>query len=125
VAEILGAGGSAVAVAFDVTDADAVAAGVGSAVTALGPVDILVNNAGIPAGMRPEKFQTLPRSEWARYVDLNLYGSLHCVAAVLDPMTDRGWGRVVQISSAAGRTGIAMGISLYGASKSALEGFVP
>src|SRR5205807_10237467 len=66
----------------------------------------------------------MPHEEWARYVDLNLYGSLHCVASVLDGMCERGWGRIVQISSGAGRTGLRMGISLYGASKSGIEGFI-
>ncbi|MHB8463256.1 MAG: SDR family NAD(P)-dependent oxidoreductase [Acidimicrobiales bacterium] len=105
---------------FDVTDASQVDA----AVTALGPVDILVNNAGVPAGMRPAPFRTLPPDEWRRYIDLNLYGSLHCVDAVIEGMCSRGWGRIVQISSGAGQTGVALGISLYGASKSGIEGFI-
>ncbi len=113
-------GGPARAVAFDVTSPAAVA----EAVAAVGPVDILVNTAGIPAGMRPVQFRAMPRDEWARYVDINLYGSLNCVAAVLDGMCERGWGRIVQISSGAGRTGLKLGISLYGASKSGIEGFI-
>jgi 3-oxoacyl-[acyl-carrier protein] reductase len=63
-------------------------------------------------------------ASWTQYVDLNLYGSLHCVRAVLDGMCERGHGRIVQISSGAGRTGVAFGISLYGASKAGVEGFV-
>jgi 3-oxoacyl-[acyl-carrier protein] reductase len=90
----------------------------------LGPVDILVNNAGIPAGFRPRPFRELEPADWARFVDLNLYGSLYCVRAVIDGMCDRHWGRVVQVSSGAGQRGLAMGIALYGASKSAIEGFI-
>ena len=105
---------------FDVTSPDAVE----GAFRAIGDVDILVNNAGIPAGMRPVRFASMPREEWRRYVDLNLYGSLHCIAAVIDGMCARGWGRIVQISSGAGQTGASMGIALYGASKSGIEGFV-
>jgi len=124
VAAVRAAGGRAELAVFDVTDADAVGAGVEAVTATLGPVDILVNNAGVPAGMRPVQFRRLPREEWDRYVDLNIYGSLNCVAAVIDGMCDRGWGRVVQISSGAGRTGLRLGVSLYGASKSGVEGFI-
>jgi NAD(P)-dependent dehydrogenase (short-subunit alcohol dehydrogenase family) len=74
--------------------------------------------------MRPELFVDMASSEWQRYIDLNLYGSLHCAAAVVGPMCERGWGRVIQISSGAGRTGLKLGVSLYGASKSGIEGFI-
>jgi 3-oxoacyl-[acyl-carrier protein] reductase len=87
------------------------------------PIDILVNNAGVPTDMTIASFREMPADQWSRYVDLNLYGSLHCVGAVIDEMAERGWGRVVQISSAAGQSGTKLGISLYGASKSAIEGF--
>jgi NAD(P)-dependent dehydrogenase (short-subunit alcohol dehydrogenase family) len=124
VASVRAAGGRAEVAAFDVTDAAAVGAGVEGVAATLGPIDILVNNAGVPVGMRPVQFRELPRDEWARYIDLNVYGSLNCVAAVIDGMCARRWGRVVQISSGAGRTGLRMGISLYGASKSGVEGFI-
>ena len=118
-------GATACAAPFDVTDAAAVVAGVSNAEGALGgPIDILVNNAGIPAGMALSSFRELDPDEWSRYVDLNLYGSMHCIRAVLDGMCERRWGRVVQISSGAGHTGTRLGISLYGASKSAIEGLV-
>jgi NAD(P)-dependent dehydrogenase (short-subunit alcohol dehydrogenase family) len=111
----------AIAAPFDVTDPEAVAAGI----AAIGrPVDILVNNAGIPPTMAPRKFRDMTPDDWRPYVDLNLYGSLHCIRAVIDGMADRDWGRIVQISSGAGRTGLAIGVSLYGASKSGIEGFL-
>jgi NAD(P)-dependent dehydrogenase (short-subunit alcohol dehydrogenase family) len=119
------AGATAVAAAFDVTDQAAVEAGVRAAERALGGgIDILVNNAGVPAGMELRAFRDLDPDDWRRYVDLNVYGSMHCTRAVLDGMCDRGWGRVVQISSGAGQSGVAFGISLYGASKSGIEGFI-
>ena len=126
VARRLRAGGAdAVAVPFDITDADAVAGGVAEARASLGShIDILVNNAGVPAEMELAPFRELSPEDWRRYIDLNLYGSLHCIRAVLDPMVEAGWGRIVQISSGAGRTGIAFGVSMYGASKSGIEGFV-
>jgi 3-oxoacyl-[acyl-carrier protein] reductase len=114
-----------VAAAFDVSDDDSARRGVEGAADGLeGPIDILVNNAGVPAEMAPRPFRDMDSGEWQRYVDLNLYGSLHCIAAVVDGMCERGWGRIVQISSGAGRTGLPIGVSLYGASKSAIEGFV-
>jgi 3-oxoacyl-[acyl-carrier protein] reductase len=124
VAAVVAAGGVAAPYVFDVTDREAVDRGVRAIAGELGPVDILVNNAGIPAGFRPRPFRELEPEDWARFVDLNLYGSLHCVRAVLDGMCERRWGRVVQVSSGAGQRGLAMGIALYGASKSAIEGFI-
>jgi NAD(P)-dependent dehydrogenase (short-subunit alcohol dehydrogenase family) len=118
-------GGRAYPVAFDVSDAHSVHDGVLRAVESLqGPVEILVNNAGIPAGMGAVKFRDLPREMWPRYIDLNLYGSLYCISEVVDDMVAAGWGRIIQISSGAGRTGLNMGVSLYGASKSGVEGFI-
>lgn len=125
VERIVARGGVAVAVPFDVTDAGAVAAGVADACSLLGGrIDVLVNNAGVPEGMGLTPFREMAPETWRRFVDLNLYGSLHCIRSVVDDMVEAGWGRIVQISSAAGRTGIDIGISLYGASKSGIEGFV-
>ncbi len=118
-------GGRAFAAPFDVSDQESVKGGIARAVDTFGaPVEILVNNAGIPAGMGVSKFRDLPREKWDPYIDLNLYGSMYCIAAVADDMVQAGWGRIVQISSGAGRTGLNMGISLYGASKSGIEGFI-
>ena len=114
----------AVPAPFDVTDEPAVRAGVAALAETLGPIDILVNNAGVPAQMAMVPFRQLEPSQWRPYVDLNIYGSLHCIRAVIDGMCERRWGRVVQISSDAGRAGVAFGISMYGASKSGIEGFV-
>ncbi len=122
---ILAAGGTAVSAPFDITDESAVNAGVAAAADALGGhIDILVNNAGIPGDMAPIRFRDLPPGRWRSYIDINLYGSLHCIAAVIEPMVDAHWGRIIQISSGAGRTGLSIGVSLYGASKSGIEGFI-
>ena len=124
-ADLVVAGVDAIGAPFDITDGSAVAAAVADIEGRFGHgVDILVNNAGVPLGMDLQQFRDLDPSAWRRYVDLNLYGSLNCTHAVIDGMCDRGWGRVVQISSGAGRTGIAFGVSLYGASKSGIEGFI-
>lgn len=123
--EILNDGGKAFAVAFDVTDRVAVAAGLASATAALGGhVDILVHNAGVPAGMTPVRFRDLDPSQWRGPVDINLFGAMNCVHSVIDAMSEGGWGRIVQISSGSARTGSSAGLSLYGAAKSGVEGFV-
>ncbi len=118
------AGGRAEAAAFDVTDPQAVERGMEKLVAALGPVDVLVNNAGVPAGMNLVKFREMPTEEWEKYVDLNLYGVLHCTRSVIDGMCERGFGRVVTISSGAGQTGIGIGVALYGAGKGAAISFM-
>ncbi|MCU1388193.1 MAG: putative short chain dehydrogenase [Ilumatobacteraceae bacterium] len=108
-------GKSASPLPFDVADADAVDA----AVASCGPIDILVNNAGIPPSMRAVKFRSLPREEWAPYIDVNLYGVLNCVRATIDGMCERRWGRVITISSGSGVHGQNIGVSLYAAGKGA------
>lgn len=108
-------GDGASALAFDVSDPDAVDA----AIERAGAIDILVNNAGIPPSMRPVQFRSLPRAEWAPYIDVNLYGVLNCVKATIDGMCERRWGRVITISSGAGTTGLGIGVSLYAAGKGA------
>jgi NAD(P)-dependent dehydrogenase (short-subunit alcohol dehydrogenase family) len=122
---IVAAGGRAIAVPFDVTDEGAVADGFGTAAAALGgPIDILVNNAGVPATMAMAPFVDLEPRQWRDVVELNLFGSLLCIRAVLPAMRARGWGRVIQISSGAAQAGLSIGVSLYGASKSGVEGFL-
>lgn len=113
-------GASATALPFDVADGDAVE----KAIAGVGPIDILVNNAGIPPSMRAIKFRDLPRSEWAPYIDVNLYGVLNCVKAVIDGMCERRWGRIITISSGAGTQGLNIGVSIYGAGKGAGIGFI-
>ena len=122
--QIRAAGGRAHPCEADVTDLAAVEAMVTDVAETLGPVDVLVNNAGIPAdGFVPRPFRTMPVADWDRFVRLNLYGVLHGVKATVDGMCERGWGRIVTVSSEAGRMGLPGGISLYGASKAAAIGF--
>lgn len=122
---IAAAGGRAVAVPFDVTDGDQVDEGVAAAAASLGgPIDVLVNNAGVPVGMHMARFVDLEPAAWRDEVELNLFGSLLCIRAVLPAMREQRWGRIVQISSGAAQAGLAIGVSLYGASKSGIEGFL-
>ena len=98
---------------FDVSDYEAAV----EAVSQIGTVDILVNNAGIPPSMKPVQFRDLDPSAWSPYIDVNLYGVLNCVKATIDGMCERGFGRVITISSGAGQTGLGIGVSIYAAGK--------
>lgn len=117
-------GAEARAAVFDVRDGAAVADGVAEVARRLGPVDVLVNNAGVPPGMGLARFREMPPEAWASFVDLNLYGVLHCTKAVIDGMCDRRWGRVVTISSGAAQVGLGLGVSIYAAGKGGAVSFM-
>jgi NAD(P)-dependent dehydrogenase (short-subunit alcohol dehydrogenase family) len=119
VAQIQAAGGTALAAPFDVTDYTGVAAAVADVAGAVGPVDILVNNAGNGGaeGMRPQQFRDSDPASWDAPIKVNLYGVLNCSRAVINGMCDRGWGRVITISSGAGMVGLRIGVSPYAAGK--------
>ncbi len=114
---ITAAGGRAVPAHFDVTDYASTEAMVTAIAGELGPIDILVNNAGVPTGMDVKKFLDSEPDEWRRYVDLNLYGVMNCCRAVVGGMCERGWGRVITMSSGAGTVGLNFGVSAYAAGK--------
>lgn len=117
---IRGNGGTARAAAFDVTDSAAVR----SAVAELGDIDILVNNAGVSEAFRQGPFLKSSPQDWHVQFDLNLFGSMTLIHAVLPGMVARRWGRVVQISSGAASKGMNIGVSLYAASKAGIEGLL-
>jgi NAD(P)-dependent dehydrogenase (short-subunit alcohol dehydrogenase family) len=120
--EITGAGGTASAAPFDVTDYDMVS----DAIAAIGPVDILVNNAGNGGaeGMGLVQFRDSEPSGWSGPIDVNLFGVLHCSRAVINGMCERGFGRVITISSGAGITGLRIGVSPYAAGKGGAIAFM-
>ncbi len=123
VAGIREGGGRATASIFDVTDPGTVREALDRVASEVAPIDVLVNNAGIPAAGMPQLDFTATTPElWQRFIDLNLYGPLHCMHAVLPGMCERGHGRVVNISSEAGRVGLNIRVSLYGAAKAGAVG---
>src|SRR5437867_1262241 len=93
-------GDRALSVALDVTDPGSVAAAVERVQRDLGPVDVLVNNAGWDEA-RP--FLETDEPFWDRVIEINFKGGLRVTRAVLPGMVDRGWGRLVNIGSDAGR----------------------
>ncbi len=108
-------GGSAIAMPFDITDYDAVLSGVRAAEQEVGPIDILVNNAGLPIGGQMLPFLDSKPAAWRPYIDINIFGSLNMMHVVLPGMVERGWGRIVQISSGSGSVASrGLGGSMYG-----------
>jgi 2-hydroxycyclohexanecarboxyl-CoA dehydrogenase len=118
-AEIRAAGGRATAAAADVSDAAAVATAISRVEEAIGPVTALVNNAGWD---RLAPFVDTDPALWDRLIAINLKGVLHTTRAVLDGMIGRRHGRIVSISSDAGRVG-STGESVYAACKAGVIGF--
>lgn len=95
--------GQTVGVTVDVTDYDAVAEAEKQTVAALGGIDILICNAGI-AGMNTT-IAEYPVEEWKRVIDIDLTGVFHCCKAVVPGMVARGYGRIVNTASVAGKEG--------------------
>lgn len=89
-------GGRATSFGIDVTDADSVHRAMSDWVKEVGPIGILVNNAGVPGAGR---FTDISFEEWRRVLDVHVDGAFHVTKAVLPGMTERGWGRIVNISS--------------------------
>jgi 2-hydroxycyclohexanecarboxyl-CoA dehydrogenase len=98
-------GGRALAVPIDVTDSDRVEEAVRLAQAELGPVDILVNNAGWD---EYHPFVETDEEFWDRVIEINFKGCLRLTRALLPGMVERGWGRVINIGSDAGRVGSSL-----------------
>lgn len=104
---------------LDITDAAEVDARVPEIAAALGPIDALVNNAGWD---RLAPFLETDEDLWDRIIDINLRGPIRMTKAVLPQMVERQSGRVVNISSDAGRVG-STGEAVYSACKAGIIGF--
>jgi NAD(P)-dependent dehydrogenase (short-subunit alcohol dehydrogenase family) len=116
--EVAAAGGKAHAVALDVTSPESVGAAVADAEKALGPIAILVNNAGIAPSA---SFDRTDLELWNRTLGVNATGTFLVTRAVMSGMLARGWGRVVNVASIAGKVGFSY-VSAYCASKHAVIG---
>ena len=104
---------------FDVSDAAACEAGIKAIEGEHGPVDILVNNAGIT---RDGTFHRMTYDQWSQVIRTNLDSMFTCTRPVIDGMRNRGFGRIVIISSINGQKG-QLGQTNYSAAKAGVIGF--
>lgn len=117
-AELRAKGARTVALACDVSDADAVDAAVARTVGELGEIAILVNNAGLHLTRYNQPFAELSRAEIEALFAVNVLGVVHCTLSCAESMGRRGGGAVVNISSLSGY----QVVSPYGVSKLAVRG---
>ncbi len=103
----------------DVSDFESTAAMVRKIESEIGPVDILVNNAGV---VRDNMLKKMVLSEWMAVINSNLSSVFNVTKNVIDGMTERGWGRVVNMSSVNGQRG-QFGQTNYSAAKAGVHGF--
>jgi len=118
--EIEAMGRKAIAVKMDVADLDEVQKGVNKVKDKLGPVDILVNNAAFGI-VRAITIVNMDKKDWDQDVSVNLTGAFNTIKCCMPDMLERGWGRIINISSISGTMG-GIGQSSYAATKAGLIG---
>ena len=118
-ADIVTAGGKALAVQTDVGEEDQARVFVQQTHQAFGRLDVLVNNAGV---MLLGPIENAPTDEWRRMIHVNVFGVLYCTHAALPVMREQGSGHIVNVSSVAGRVARA-GSGVYNLTKWGVGGF--
>ncbi|MEO8859004.1 MAG: acetoacetyl-CoA reductase [Burkholderiaceae bacterium] len=103
----------------NVGDWDSTVGAFGKTKTEHGPIDVLVNNAGIT---RDRMFIKMTREDWDAVIETNLNSMFNVTKQVVSDMVDRGWGRIINISSVNGAKGQA-GQTNYSAAKAGMHGF--
>jgi acetoacetyl-CoA reductase len=114
-----GQGHKFIAYPCDVSDFDSAAQAIGQIVKDVGPVDILINNAGITRDMT---FKKMTQVDWHAVISTNLDSVFNVTKPIVDGMVERGWGRVINVSSVNGQKG-AFGQTNYSAAKAGMHGF--
>ena len=118
-------GGAAIAVQGDVSDQGDVERAVAEGKAAFGTIDVLVNNAGNaganPTALTGKPFWEKDPAEWEPFMQVNLYGPLHCSRAVIPGMIEANRGRIITVISDAGRQG-EPGLEVYSAAKAGAAG---
>lgn len=120
VKEIQALGRKALAIQMDLANLDEVQAGVKKVAETLGAVDILVNNAAFGI-VRAVTIANMDKKDWDRDLAVNLTGAFNTIKCCMPRMLERGWGRIINISSIAGTMG-GMGQCSYAATKAGLIG---
>jgi acetoacetyl-CoA reductase len=119
VADMKKRGHDIVAMPCDVADMDACAKAAAAVTAKLGAIDVLVNNAGITRDMT---FKKMDKVNWDAVMRTNLDSLFNMSKQVVDGMVERGWGRVINVSSVNGSKG-AFGQTNYSAAKAGVHGF--
>jgi 2-hydroxycyclohexanecarboxyl-CoA dehydrogenase len=117
--EVQVSGGEALAIPLDVTDRSAVEAAIGAASEQLGPIEVLVNCAGWDE-FKP--FLETDEAFWREVIAINYEGALRTTHAVVGEMAERGYGRIVNVSSDAARVGSAQE-AVYAGAKAGVIAF--
>ncbi len=107
------------AVPVDVTNFESCQQAVAQIAKDVGPVDVLVNNAGIT---RDTTFRKMDLEAWHAVINTNLDSVFNMTKPVIDAMAERGWGRIINVSSVNGQKG-AFGQTNYSAAKAGMHGF--
>jgi len=100
--DVAGSCRRACAVRVELGDPLSVTAALETVESELGPIDVLVNNAGIA---QEKPFLELTEEDWQEMFSVNLFGAVRCIRGVLPGMLERGWGRIVNLSSIGGQWG--------------------
>lgn len=117
--EVRALGRKAMALTMDIGVYEQVAEGFSKIAKQLGNVDVLVNNAAIMTNIAT--LSKMDQKAWDQEIRVNLSGAFYCIQQVFDTMVDKGWGRIINISSVAGMMG-GYGQAAYAASKAGLVG---
>jgi 3-oxoacyl-[acyl-carrier protein] reductase len=112
-------GPRAVPAPADLASGDAIRSMIAGTVERFGRLDVLVNNAAIAF---PTKIDAIPEQEWRDTLNVNLTAAFLCLQAAIPTMRERGYGRVVNVSSTAGRSVSTLAGAHYSASKAGLLG---
>jgi 3-oxoacyl-[acyl-carrier protein] reductase len=127
-AELQAAGADAAGFVADLTDREQVERMMGGVDERFGRIDILVNNAGmVSVSMEPateRAFVELDDAEWDRDIAMNLGTAYNVTRRVLPGMVDRGWGRIVMVSSVTGPVVTYAGLTAYSAAKAGMDGLM-
>jgi acetoacetyl-CoA reductase len=107
------------AVPVDVTNFESCQQAIAQIAKDVGPVDVLVNNAGIT---RDTTFRKMDQEAWHAVINTNLDSVFNMTKPVIDTMAERGWGRIINVSSVNGQKG-AFGQTNYSAAKAGMHGF--
>lgn len=117
--EVRALGRKAMALTMDIGVYEQVAEGFSKIAKQLGTIDVLVNNAAIMTNIAT--LSKMDQKAWDQEIRVNLSGAFYCIQQVFDTMVDKGWGRIINISSVAAMMG-GYGQAAYAASKAGLVG---